>query len=172
MYVLKHDTDALLINLDDRQVFDLLPKIGIQRVDKILLNNHHRENLQGYSRVDPRILKITASPMRAEIVPLEIELDGKQYGQWFDFMVGKEPAKMALKTIGFDLQESHQLHRTLKLAIECFSVGCHHSDVVMYGKLFPLTAERQAHRIARLTPTTGTQNSFSRSILGGNRASG
>ena len=40
-FFLKHGSDALLINVGDGQVKDQLPKLGIDRVDKVLLSNHH-----------------------------------------------------------------------------------------------------------------------------------
>ncbi|PQO25001.1 hypothetical protein C5Y96_26205 [Blastopirellula marina] len=68
VYVLKHETDALLFNVGDGQVFEVLPKIGIERIDKVLLNNHHRENLQGLAHVLPNIPKVAASKTEAEIL--------------------------------------------------------------------------------------------------------
>lgn len=68
VYILKHDADALLINLGAGDVIDALPQIDIERVDMILLNNHHRENLQGFSRVDTNTTEVAASTIEAEIL--------------------------------------------------------------------------------------------------------
>ncbi|WDI41423.1 MBL fold metallo-hydrolase [Bremerella sp. P1] len=68
VYILKHGGSALLINVGNGQVFDLLPQIGVGRVEKILLNNHHRETLQGFARVDTDVTKVATSEIEAEIL--------------------------------------------------------------------------------------------------------
>lgn len=68
VYVFKHDTNALLVNVGDGQVFDLLPKLGIERIEMVLLSNHHRENLQGFDSANVTSPKVAASKIEAEIL--------------------------------------------------------------------------------------------------------
>lgn len=68
VYLLKHDADALLINVGAGQSLGVLHDIGVEHVDKVLLNNHHRENLQGLSRIDSMDAHVAASKVEAEIL--------------------------------------------------------------------------------------------------------
>jgi len=78
VYVLKHEADALLVNLATGKVYDLLPSIGVERVTKILLNNHHRETLQGIHHVDRAETVVAASKIEAKILR-----DPSDFRQWY-----------------------------------------------------------------------------------------
>lgn len=68
VYVLKDGDAALLFNLGDGSVLSKLPEIGVKEVELVLLNNHHRENLQGVSQLDRGVTQIAAPAIEAEIL--------------------------------------------------------------------------------------------------------
>ncbi|MCC9605872.1 MBL fold metallo-hydrolase [Blastopirellula sp. JC732] len=78
VYVLKDGDAAILFNLGDGSVLDQLDKIGVKQVDWLLINNHHRENLQGIARLSKRETKIAAPAVEAEILAAPTE-----YRKWF-----------------------------------------------------------------------------------------
>jgi len=59
-YVLRDGDVALLIDLGDGSVLDHLGEIGVKKVEWLLLTGHHRELLQGASRLDRAITRIAA----------------------------------------------------------------------------------------------------------------
>ncbi|MGB0327654.1 MAG: MBL fold metallo-hydrolase [Akkermansiaceae bacterium] len=60
VYLLRDGDEALLINLGDGSILDHLGKIGVKRVSWLLLTDHHREQVQGISRLDRNLTKIAA----------------------------------------------------------------------------------------------------------------
>ncbi|MEW4455649.1 MBL fold metallo-hydrolase [Bremerella sp. JC817] len=68
VYVWKHQDEALLVNIGAGSVVDQLPKIGVKKVTCLLVNNHHRENLQGIGRLDLETVQVVASQIEAEIL--------------------------------------------------------------------------------------------------------
>ena len=51
VYVLKDGDAALLIDLGDGSVLDHLAEIGVKRVEWVLFTHHHREQCQGFARL-------------------------------------------------------------------------------------------------------------------------
>ncbi|MBE3123512.1 MAG: MBL fold metallo-hydrolase [Planctomycetes bacterium] len=51
VYVLRDGEAALLIDLGDGSVLDHLTEIGVKRVEWVLFTHHHREQCQGYPRL-------------------------------------------------------------------------------------------------------------------------
>ncbi len=51
VYVLKDGDAALLIDLGDAGVLDHLAEIGVKRVEWVLFTHHHREQCQGFARL-------------------------------------------------------------------------------------------------------------------------
>src|SRR3954452_21456860 len=51
VWVLRDKDAALLIALGDASVLDHLKEIGVNRVEWLLLTDHHRETLQGAKRL-------------------------------------------------------------------------------------------------------------------------
>ncbi|PQO47349.1 hypothetical protein C5Y93_04725 [Blastopirellula marina] len=78
VYLLKQGDAALLFNLGDGSALDHLAEIGVKQVDWLLLNNHHRENLQGVARLKETAAKIAAPAVEAEILAAPTE-----YRKWF-----------------------------------------------------------------------------------------
>src|SRR3954447_8182731 len=61
VYVLREGKSALLIELGDGTEFDVLRDIGGERVERVLLTTHHRENCQRPPKVKGAGAK-TAAP--------------------------------------------------------------------------------------------------------------
>lgn len=59
-HLIREGDAALMINLGDGSVLDHLGEIGVKRVEMLLLTGHHRELLQGISRLDRTATKIAA----------------------------------------------------------------------------------------------------------------
>jgi glyoxylase-like metal-dependent hydrolase (beta-lactamase superfamily II) len=53
VYVLREGNAALLIDLGDGSVLDHLAEIGVKRVDWVLFTHHHREQCQGFAKLQP-----------------------------------------------------------------------------------------------------------------------
>ncbi len=53
VYVLRDGDAALLIDLGDGSVLDHLGEIGVKRVEWVLFTHHHREQCQGFARLQP-----------------------------------------------------------------------------------------------------------------------
>jgi len=68
VYVLKDGSSGLLFNIAAGNIADRLPEIGIEHVDKLLLNNHHRETLQGIGQIDQSNVDVVASQTEADIL--------------------------------------------------------------------------------------------------------
>lgn len=66
--VLRHDDAALLVNLGDGSVLDHLAGIGVQRVEWVLLTDHHRELCQGAPRLNRAITSVAASGTEQELL--------------------------------------------------------------------------------------------------------
>lgn len=77
VYLLKQGDAAILFNLGDGSVLDHLGEIGVKQVDWLLINNHHRENLQGIARLS-ETTKIAAPAIEAEILEAPTT-----YRKWF-----------------------------------------------------------------------------------------
>jgi glyoxylase-like metal-dependent hydrolase (beta-lactamase superfamily II) len=60
VYVLRDGDAALLIDLGDGSVLDHLNEIGVRRVEWVLFTHHHREQNQGYPRLQGWSPKIAA----------------------------------------------------------------------------------------------------------------
>jgi glyoxylase-like metal-dependent hydrolase (beta-lactamase superfamily II) len=58
VYVLRDGDQALLIDLGDAGVLDDLASIGVREVEWVLFTHHHREQLQGYPKLQGRRMKI------------------------------------------------------------------------------------------------------------------
>ncbi len=52
VYVLRAGAAALLIDLGDGSVLDHLGEIGVQRVEWVLFTHHHREQCQGFAKLE------------------------------------------------------------------------------------------------------------------------
>lgn len=66
--VLRHDDAALLINVGDGTVLDHLAGVGVNRVDWVLLTDHHRELCQGVPRLDRAVTRIASSTAEQELL--------------------------------------------------------------------------------------------------------
>ncbi len=121
VYVLKHGTEALLINVGDGQVYDRLPKLGIEQVDKVLLNNHHRETLQGYHRAVPDLAKVSASQIEANILQAPTS-----FRKWYPTLndeysvYGASYARPPQKPVRID----HQLEDNTEIAWHGYTIRC------------------------------------------------
>lgn len=67
-YVLRDGDAALMIDFGDGSVLDHLDEIGVNRVEWLLLTGHHRELLQGVSRLDRSITSIAAPKEEQELL--------------------------------------------------------------------------------------------------------
>ncbi|MBK8091275.1 MAG: MBL fold metallo-hydrolase [Verrucomicrobiaceae bacterium] len=54
-YLLRDGDAALVIDPGDAAFLEQLPKLGIRKIEQILLTGHHRELLQGIHRIDPNV---------------------------------------------------------------------------------------------------------------------
>jgi glyoxylase-like metal-dependent hydrolase (beta-lactamase superfamily II) len=60
VYILRDGDAALLIDLGDGEVLDLLQDIGVTQVEWVLFIHHHREQAQGYPKLAGRNVRIGA----------------------------------------------------------------------------------------------------------------
>jgi glyoxylase-like metal-dependent hydrolase (beta-lactamase superfamily II) len=60
VYVLRDGDSALLIDLGDGSVLDHLSELGVKRIEWVLFTHHHREQCQGYPRLQSWNVKIGA----------------------------------------------------------------------------------------------------------------
>lgn len=60
VFVLRVDDSALLVNLGDGSVLDVLKENGVRNVEQILFTDHHRELCQGIDRIDRNRTKVAA----------------------------------------------------------------------------------------------------------------
>lgn len=60
VYVLKHNDNALLIDLGSGEVLKHLPEIGVKRVEWVLFTDHHRELCQGAPKLDRAATQVAA----------------------------------------------------------------------------------------------------------------
>ncbi len=67
-YVLRDGDAALMIDIGDGSVLDHLSEIGVKKVEWLLLTGHHRELLQGASRLDRAITQIAAPNEERELL--------------------------------------------------------------------------------------------------------
>lgn len=65
VWVLRDNDAALLISLGDASVLEHLKEIGVNRVEWLLLTDHHRETLQGAKRLDRKATRV-AAPKREQ----------------------------------------------------------------------------------------------------------
>ncbi|MBN2288530.1 MAG: MBL fold metallo-hydrolase, partial [Candidatus Glassbacteria bacterium] len=47
VYVLKHENSALLVDFGSGRVLEHLKEIGVDKVDRVLVTHHHRDQVQG-----------------------------------------------------------------------------------------------------------------------------
>lgn len=78
VYILRSGDAAILFNLGDGSVLEPLTKAGIRNLEWVLLTDHHRENCQGFGRVQLAGTRIAAS--EAERSVLESPTN---YRKWF-----------------------------------------------------------------------------------------
>jgi glyoxylase-like metal-dependent hydrolase (beta-lactamase superfamily II) len=67
-YVLRDGDAALLFDLGDGSVLDHLDEIDVKKIDWLLLTGHHRELLQGASRLNRTITKVAAPKAEQELL--------------------------------------------------------------------------------------------------------
>lgn len=67
-YLLRDGDSALMIDIGDGSVLDHLGEIGVKRVEQLLLTGHHRELLQGVSRLDRNVTSIAAPKEERELL--------------------------------------------------------------------------------------------------------
>ncbi|MCC7422440.1 MAG: MBL fold metallo-hydrolase [Planctomycetaceae bacterium] len=67
VFVLRVDDAALLVNLGDGSVLDVLKESGVRNVEQILFTDHHREVCQGIGLVDRTRTKIAAPRLEQEL---------------------------------------------------------------------------------------------------------
>ncbi len=67
VYVLKNGNSALLINLGDGSVLEHLAEIGVQRVERVIFTDHHRELSQGVGKLDRQQTQIAAPKEEQEL---------------------------------------------------------------------------------------------------------
>jgi glyoxylase-like metal-dependent hydrolase (beta-lactamase superfamily II) len=60
VYVIREGESAVLIDLGDGSVLERLGDIGVRRVEWVLFTHHHREQNQGYPRLQPWGAKVAA----------------------------------------------------------------------------------------------------------------
>lgn len=58
VYVLRDGDAAILINLGNGSVLTRLEEMGITRVEWVIFTDHHRENCQGFERLNRQITKV------------------------------------------------------------------------------------------------------------------
>ncbi|HCN75939.1 MAG TPA: hypothetical protein DIT13_01945 [Verrucomicrobiales bacterium] len=68
VHVIQSGDAALLINLGDGSVLDHLEKIGVKRVEWVILTDHHREVCQGAPKLDRTVTRVAASEIEKEIL--------------------------------------------------------------------------------------------------------
>ena len=78
VYVLKEGDACVLIDLGDGNVLPELNKIGVNRVEWVLLTHHHREQLQGIEKVDRKVTNVAAPHGE-----LELFENPTHYRRWF-----------------------------------------------------------------------------------------
>ncbi|MHC2066039.1 MBL fold metallo-hydrolase [Bremerella sp. T1] len=83
VYLLKKDGHGLLINTGASDLENALRDVGVAQVDLLLLNNHHRENIQAIRQTSLQQTQIYASEMEAEILTSPIKFR-KWYPQLSD----------------------------------------------------------------------------------------
>lgn len=59
-YLIRHEGHGLLIDLGDGGILEELPKLGVKSLDWVLFTHHHREQVQGASKLKPWSPKIGA----------------------------------------------------------------------------------------------------------------
>ncbi|MEQ8787637.1 MAG: MBL fold metallo-hydrolase [Pirellulaceae bacterium] len=68
VYVLREGDAALLIDLGDGSLLPQLERIGVKRVEWLLLTHHHREQCQGIDRLDREATKVAAPEAERELL--------------------------------------------------------------------------------------------------------
>jgi glyoxylase-like metal-dependent hydrolase (beta-lactamase superfamily II) len=66
-YVLRDGDAALIIDLGDGRVLDHISEIGVKRVEQVLFTSHHRELLEGVSKLDRSQTQIAAPKEEQEL---------------------------------------------------------------------------------------------------------
>ncbi|MFO1002039.1 MAG: MBL fold metallo-hydrolase [Planctomycetaceae bacterium] len=62
VYVLRDGDAALLVNLGNGSVLPHLAEMGVTKVEWVMFTDHHRENCQGFEKLDRKVTKV-AVPM-------------------------------------------------------------------------------------------------------------
>jgi len=71
VYVLKQGSAGMLIDLGDGSVLEQLPRLGVEKLEWLLLTHHHREQLQGHPKLSTRAQKPQIAAPEAERALIE-----------------------------------------------------------------------------------------------------
>ena len=67
VYVLRDGDAALLINLGNGSVLPKLTEMGVAKVEWVVFTDHHRENCQGFERLDRQVTKVAVPAAEREL---------------------------------------------------------------------------------------------------------
>jgi len=65
VYALKQGDRALLIDFGSGEILDRLPEIGVEKVDRVLITHHHRDQVQGLCKLQDYDFRVTVPAAEA-----------------------------------------------------------------------------------------------------------
>ncbi|MBP0457622.1 MBL fold metallo-hydrolase [Streptomyces bomunensis] len=68
VYVLRHGSEAVLIDFGSGGVLDHLSEVGVERVTDVLVTHHHRDQVQGLARAHAAGIRIWVPPVERDLI--------------------------------------------------------------------------------------------------------